>query len=45
MEKIINFFRNIFNKNEMTKEEEQEIINKIIKKIKEKLEKIKNNTK
>lgn len=35
MEKIINFFRNIFNKNEMTKEEEQEIINKIIKKIKE----------
>lgn len=35
MKKIIEFFRNIFTKKELTAEEEQELINKIILKIKE----------
>ena len=36
MEKIKNFFVKLFNKNkELTKDEEQELIQKIIKKIKE----------
>lgn len=35
MKKIIDFFRYLFLKKEMTAEEEQEVINKIIKKIKE----------
>lgn len=35
MKKIINFFINLFNRKEMTAEEERELITKIIKKIKE----------
>lgn len=35
MKKIIEFFRNLFFGKEMTPEEEQEVIGKIIKKIKE----------
>lgn len=35
MKKIINFLRRIFSNKEMTPEEEQEVIAKIIKKIKE----------
>ena len=35
MKKIIYFFMNLFNKKEVTAEEEKEIITKIIKKIKE----------
>lgn len=35
MKKIIEFFRNLFFREEMTAEEEQEVISKIIKKIKE----------
>lgn len=35
MKKIVDFLRKIFKKTEMTAEEEQELITKIIKKIKE----------
>lgn len=35
MRKIIEFFINLFNRKEMTAEEEKELITKIIKKIKE----------
>lgn len=36
MEKIINFFRNIFIENrELTREEEQDFLNRLIEKIKE----------
>lgn len=35
MKKIIDFLKRIFIKNEMTAEEERELISKIIKKIKE----------
>lgn len=35
MKKIINILRKIFNKSEVTAEEEREILEKIIKKIKE----------
>lgn len=35
MRKIINFFNRIFKKTELTVEEEQEVVKKIIKKIKE----------
>lgn len=35
MKKIIDFFVNLFNRKEITAEEERELITKIIKKIKE----------
>lgn len=35
MKRIINFLKNLFNRNEITAEEERELITKIIKKIKE----------